>query len=271
MREVSKDLHPDFTLDRVSSAVFQRQPVRGRAYGRGPDDMSLHLDALWWRLWRCGPVGWGAPVKAQGSDLTRVEVAQLPGGTVHLFGLEVRPLIAEVDGFTEKPLGLLVLHLGLHFDRLAVLGVEAIVGLLDVLVQGFAQLSAQLPVRQAALVASFGARAFLLGLAAGLAAGAGLWRAAVRLVTVPDWCFDELAQKFILEVVVALFHVTKGPLSLRSHTKEMVSPSVVIVLVPAVLLLLLLDLMQKLGQIRLVGSFLLENKKNTMNESCLSQ
>lgn len=89
--------------------------------------MSLHLDALWWGLRRCGPVSWSAPVKAQGSDLTGIEVAQLPGGAVHLFGLEVRPLIAEFEGFTEKPFGFLVLHLGLHFDRLAVLGVEAVV------------------------------------------------------------------------------------------------------------------------------------------------
>lgn len=106
--------------------------------------------------------------------------------------------------------------------------------------------------RQAPLVASFWARAFFLGLAAGLAAGASLWRAAVRLVTVPNGRFDKLTQKFILEVIVALFHVTKVPLSLCSHTKEMLSPSVVIVLIPAVLLLLLLDLMQKFGQIWLV-------------------
>lgn len=140
--EVSKDLHPDFTLDRVSSAILQRQPVRGWTYRRGPNDMPLHLDALWWGLRRCGPVSWSAPVEAQRSDRTRIEVAQLPGGTVHLFGLEVSPLIAEFEGFTEKPFGFLVLHLGLHFDRLAVLSVEAVVWLLDVLIQHFAQLSA---------------------------------------------------------------------------------------------------------------------------------
>lgn len=101
-------------------------------------------------------------------------------------------------------------------------------------------------------MASFWARAFFLGLAAGLAAGASLWRAAVRLVTVPHWCFDELTQKVILEVIITLFHVTKVPLSLCRNTKEMFSPSVVLVLIPAVLLLLLLDLMQKFGQIWLV-------------------
>lgn len=265
MCEVSENLHPDFALNGVSFAIFQRQSVRRRAYGRGPDDVALHLDALGRRLWRRGPVGWSAPVEAEGSDLAGIEVAQLPGGPVHLFGLEVRPLVAQFDGFAEKPFGLVVLHLWLHLDWLAVLGVEAIVRLLDVQNQSFAQLAAQLPVRQAALVASFGARAFFLGLAAGLAAGASLWRAAVRLVTVPHRSFNELTQKLILDVVVTLFHITKMAFSLCSNTKEMFPSPVVLFLIPSIILLLFLYLMQKLGQIRLICSFLLKTREEKKN------
>lgn len=109
--------------------------------------MPLHLDTLGRGVWGHWPVGRGAPVEAQWSDLTGVEVAQLPGGPVHLFGLEVGPLIPELAAVAEQPLGFLVFRLRLHLEGLAVLVGQAVLRLLDFLVQCFAQLSAQLSVR----------------------------------------------------------------------------------------------------------------------------
>lgn len=109
--------------------------------------MPLHLDTLGWGVWGHRPVGWGAPVEAQWSDLTRVEMAQLPGGPVHLFGLEVGPLIPKFTAVAEQPLGFLVFRLRLHLEGLAVLVGQAVLRLLDFLVQCFAQLSAQLSIR----------------------------------------------------------------------------------------------------------------------------
>lgn len=108
--------------------------------------MPLHLDALRRGAWGNRPVGWGAPVEAQRSDLTWVEVAQLPWGPVHLFGLEVGSLIPEFAAVAEQPLGLLVFRLRLHLEGLPVLVGQAVLCLLDFLVQCFAQFSAQLPV-----------------------------------------------------------------------------------------------------------------------------
>ena len=259
--EVAQDLHPDFALQDVGFAVLQGQPVRRRAYGGRPNDVALHLDALGRRVGRRGPVGGRAAVEAQGSDLTRVEVAQLPGGPVHLLGLEVGPLVAQFHGFAEEALRVVGLHLRLRLDGLAVLGVQAIVRLLDVLAQRFAQLAAQLAVRQAALVASFGARPSFLGLAPGLAAGTSLWGAAVGLVAVPNWSFNELTQKFVLHVIITLVHIAKMALPLGGETKEMLPSPVVLLLIPSVIILLFLYLMQKFGQIWLVSSFLWKTRE----------
>lgn len=59
-------------------------------------------------------------------------------------------------------------------------------------------------------------RTFFLGLASALAAGAGLWRAAVRLVTVSNRSFNAGIQKFILGVLVIpfFFSVSKMPFAL---------------------------------------------------------
>lgn len=160
--------------------------------------MALHLNTLGWGARGGGTGGRGAPVEAQGSDLTGVEVAQLPGGSIHLFGPEVWPLIPQVTAIAEKPLGLLVLALQLYLEGLAVLVGQAFLSLLDLLVQCFAQLFAQFLVRQTPFAANFGARTFLLGLAATLAAGAGLRRAAVRLITVQKGRFNSRTKKFSL-------------------------------------------------------------------------
>lgn len=119
--EIAKDLHPDLALYDVCFTIFQRQSVGRRAYRRGPDDVPLHLDALGWGVWGHRPVGWSAPVEAQRSDLTWVEVPQLPGGPVHLFGLEVGPLVPELTAVAEQPFGFLVFCLRLHLEGLAVL------------------------------------------------------------------------------------------------------------------------------------------------------
>lgn len=152
--------------------------------------MPLHLDALGRGVWGHGPVGRSAPVQTERSDLTWVEVAQLPGGPVHLFSLEVGPLVPVLAAVVEQPLGFLVLRLWLYLEGLAVLRGKAVLRLLYVLIQCFAQLSAQLSIGQTALATSFRPRPFLLRLTSALAAGAGLWRAAVRLVAVPNWCFE---------------------------------------------------------------------------------
>lgn len=145
--EIAKDLHPDLALYDVGFPVFQWQSVGRWAYRRRPDDMPLHLDTLGRRAWRHRPVGRRAPVEAQGSDLTRVEVAQFPGGPVHLFGLEVGPLIPQLAAVAEQPLGFLVFKLRLDLEGLPVLVGQAVLRLLDFLVQCFAQLPAQFPVR----------------------------------------------------------------------------------------------------------------------------
>lgn len=120
--------------------------------------------------------------------------------------------------------------------------------------------------RQAALVARLRAGASLLGLAAGLAAGASLRRAAVRLVAVPNRSFDELTQEFILDVIATLFQITKRAFSLRSETEEMLSSPVVLFLIPSIIVLLFLYLMQKFGQIWLICSFLLKTREEKKNE-----
>lgn len=145
--EIAKDLHPDLALYDVGLPIFQWQSVRRRAYRRRPNDVPLHLDALGRRAWRHGPVGRRAPVEAQGSDLTWVEMAQFPGGPVHLFGLEVGPLIPQLAAVAEQPLGFLVFEFRLCFEGLTVLVGQAVLSLLDFLVQCFAQLPAQFPVR----------------------------------------------------------------------------------------------------------------------------
>lgn len=214
--EIAKDLHPDLALYDVCFTIFERKSVGRWAYRRGTDDVPLHLDTLGWGVWGHRPVGWSAPVEAQWSDLTRVEVAQLPGGPVHLFGLEVGPLVPEFSAVTEQPLGFLVFCLWLHFERLAVLVGRAVVCLLDFLVQCFAQFSAQLPIRQTPLTASFWTRTLFLSLTSTLAARAGLRRAAERLITVTNRSFNEGIQKFVLGVLVfpVFFSVSKAPFPL---------------------------------------------------------
>lgn len=71
-------------------------------------------------------------------------MAQLPRGPVNLFGLEVGPLIPKFITIAEQPLGFLVLSLWFHLEGLPVLIGQAVLCLLDFLVQCFAQLSAQL-------------------------------------------------------------------------------------------------------------------------------
>lgn len=220
--------------------------------------MPLHLDALGRRVRGHRPVGGSAPVEAQRSDLTWVKVAQLPGGPVHLFGLEVGPLIPKLAAVAEQPLGLFVLRLRLHLEGLAVLCGEAVLRLLDVLIQRFAQLSAQLPIRQTALAASFWTRPFLLGLAAALAAGAGLWRAAVRLVAVSNRRLDEGIQKVALGVFIVAFFfgVAEASFLLQSTPEVSFPSSFVLFLVRTVDLLFSLDLVQKFGIIRIVRPLL---------------
>lgn len=119
--EVSKELHPDLSLHRMSLPVHQGQSVRRRADGGWPDYVALHLDTLGWGAWGQGPGARGAPVEAQRSDLAGVEVAQLPGGAVHFLGPEVGALPSQVTADAEAPLGLLILTLWLHLEGLAVL------------------------------------------------------------------------------------------------------------------------------------------------------
>lgn len=186
MCEVAEYFHPHLALHDVRFPVFQRQPVRRRAYGGRPDDVPLHLDALGRGARGHRPRRRGAAVKTERRDPTWVEVPQFPGGPVHLFGLEVGPLIGELVAVAKQPLGLLVFHLWLHLERLPVLVSQGVLRLLDFLVQFFAQFSAQVSVRQAPLTSSFWTVTLLLRLAAALAAGTGLWRAAVGLVAVSE-------------------------------------------------------------------------------------
>lgn len=263
VRQIAEDLHPDLALYHVGFPIFQRQSVWRRADGRGPDDVPLHLHTLGWRARGHWPVGWGAPVEAQGGDLTGVEVAQLPRGPVHLFSLEVGPLIPEVAAVAEQPLGFFVFRLRLYLEGLAVLVGQAVLRLLDFLVQCFAQFSAQLPVGQAALAASFGTRTFLLRLASALAAGPGLRGAAVRLVAVSNRRFNAGIQKFILgvPVIAFVFSIPKTTLPLYTAPEVRLSPLFVVLLVHILILLFCLDLVQKFGKIRIVWLFL--DEKNT--------
>lgn len=259
VREVAEDLHPHLALNDVRFTVSQGQSVGRRAYRRGPNDVPLHLDTLGRRVRGHRPVGRRAPVEAQRSDLTRVEVAQLPGGPVHLLGLEVGPLIPELAAVAEQPLGLLVFRLRLHLEGLQVLVGQAVLRLLDFLVQGFAQLSAQLSVRQAALAASFRTRTLFLGLAPALAAGASLRGAAQGLVAVPNGGFNAGIQKCILGVLFIpfFFGVSKGPFPLQKAAVGRPPSLFILLLVICVVVLLFgLDSVQKFGKIRIVRLFL---------------
>lgn len=251
---MAKDLHPDLAQYDMRFTVFQRQSVGRRADRRGPDDMPLHLDTFGRGVWGHRPVRWSAPVEAQRSDLTRVEVAQLPGGPVHLFGFEVRPLIPKLTAVAEQPLGFLVFRLWLHFEGLAVFAGKAVLGLLNVLVQCFAKLSAQLSVRQTPLTPSFWTRTLFLGLTSALTARAGLRRAAVRLVAVSNGCFNEGIKKFTLAVLIIpfLFSVAKPPFSLYNTPEVRVPSFFVFILICTFTLLFCLDLVQKFGKIRVI-------------------
>lgn len=151
--------------------------------------MPFHLDTFRRGAWGHGPGSGGATVEAQWSDLTWVEVAQFPWSPIHLFGLEVGPLITEFITVAEQPLRFLVFCLWLYLKRLSVLIGQAVLCLLDFLVQCFAQFSAQVSVRQASLAASLWTGTLFLCLTSTLTAGSSLWRAAMRLVTVSNWCF----------------------------------------------------------------------------------
>lgn len=109
--------------------------------------MPLHLDTLGWRARRNRPGCRSAPVEAQRSDLTWVEVSQLPGVPIHLFGLEVGPLIPELIAVAEQLLGFLVFRLWFSLQWLPVLNGHAVLGLLDFLGKCFAQFPTQLSVR----------------------------------------------------------------------------------------------------------------------------
>lgn len=216
--------------------------------------MPLHLDALRWGARRYRPGGRGAPVEAQRSDLARVEVAQLPGSPVHLFGLEMGPLIPEFITVSEQPLGFLVFCLRFHLEGLSVLVGQAVLSLLDFLVQCFAQLSAQLSIRQTSLTPSFWTLTFFLGLTSALAAGPGLWRAAERLVTVADWCFNAGIQKVILGVPVIpfFFGVSKTPSPLYTAPEVRVPSFFILFLICIFILLFCFDVVQKFGKIWII-------------------
>lgn len=222
--------------------VFQGQSVGRRADRRRPDYVPFHLDALGRGARRHRPRGRGAPVEAQGSDLTWVKVAQIPGVPVHLFGLEVGPLVAEFVTVAEQLLWLLVLCLWLHLERLPVLVGQAVLGLLDFLVQCFAQFSAQLPVGQTPFTASLRTGPPFLRLAAPLAAGAGLRRAAERVVAVSKWGFDGRIQRVVsgVSVVTFLFGLSEAPFPVHAAAERMLPSAFFIIII--FLLLFRLDL-----------------------------
>lgn len=259
VRQVAKDLHPHLPLNHVRLAVTQQgEAVGGRADGRGPDDVPLHLHALGRGVGGHRSVGGRAPVQAQRGDLTGVEVAQLPGRPVHLLGLEVGPRVGVLAAVVERPSRLLVLRLGLRLEGLAVLAGQAVLCLLDVLVQRFAQLPAQLAVGQAALAAGLGPRPPLLRLAAALAGGAGLRGAAVGLVAVPHRRSDEGVQKFVLEVpfVPLVVGITEAAPPLQNASDVLLPCVFILFLMWPLTFLFSFDVLQEFGKVRVIGLFL---------------
>lgn len=246
--EIAEYLHPDLALQDVRLPIFQGQSVGGRADGRRTNHVPLHLDTLGRRARGDGPRGRGAPVEAQRSDLTGVEVAQVPGVPVHLFGLEVGPLVAEFVTVAERLLWLLVLRLRLHLERLPVLVGQAVLRLLDFLVQCFAQFPAEFPVGQASLTASLRTGSLFLRLAPALAAGACLRGAAVGVVAVSERRFDGGIQR--VPVIPFLFGLPEAPFPFHAAAEMMIPSSFLVIIV--FLLLFCLDLRQKFRKIRVI-------------------
>lgn len=264
MRQVVEDLHPNFSLYDVSFPVLERQPVRGRADRGRANDVALHLDALGRRARRHGPIGRRTPVEAQWSDRAGVEVSQLPRRAVQLLRLQVRPLVHQVVAVAEQPPGFLVLRLRFHLERLTVLVGQAVLRLLDLLVQGLAQLPTQLAVRQTPLAARLRTLTLFLGLAPSLAAGPRLRGAAVGVVTVANRSSDAGAQQFVPGVVFLslVFGVHQSPPPLYGHPEVGVRPLLHLLSPPrSVLVLFCPDAMQEFGEVRLFRLFLLETEK----------